>query len=183
MYHVFYIWFRKRRIKVNTEKSAAMIFANKIIASDTNISLNGDNIPYITKYKYLWMYLDSKLTWARPITDILTKSTKVQGSSNLCWLLLVCQFRISYYYTNPSTDQLWPKGLLSVKHRWRNIFFFKILYCVGYVKRQHWSETTSFTDINIRQAIKSLCCTLQKSRREPPKMHRCGLPNSYFNSL
>lgn len=28
-------------------------------------------------------------------------------------------------------------------------FFFKILYCVGYVKRQHWSETTSSMPISI----------------------------------
>lgn len=65
---VFVTWLRKSRIKVNATKRAATIFSNKSISPDVNLSLNGDDIPSATSYKYLGIYLDSKLTKARQIT-------------------------------------------------------------------------------------------------------------------
>lgn len=73
-------------------KNVAKIFSRNAVSPDINISLNGDHISWGTNYKYLGVYLDSKLQQASLICNVLSKSTQVRGPSNLYWLILtVCQ--------------------------------------------------------------------------------------------
>lgn len=54
----FYIW----RTKVNAAKSAAMIFSKYDISPEISLSLNYDDKSWVINYKYLNIYIDSKLT-------------------------------------------------------------------------------------------------------------------------
>lgn len=55
-------------------------FLKNVISPDAQQSLNVDDIPSVTNYQYLGIYLYLKLTWARQITYVLVKSIKAQVS-------------------------------------------------------------------------------------------------------
>lgn len=105
-----FIRIRKWRVKVNAPKSVAKIFSNKTVCPDISLSLNVDDISWVTDYNYPGVYLDSKLKGDRLIFDAVVKITKAY-----CSLKIVLEFHRSlsfYYYIELLSDQLWSVGQL-----------------------------------------------------------------------
>lgn len=66
-------------------------FLKKIYLPDINRSLNGEDIPRVIDYKYQGVYLDSTLSCAEQISDVLAKTAKARpplqvfiSSTQLC---------------------------------------------------------------------------------------------------
>lgn len=78
--NIYSHWLRKWRVKVNADKSAAVIFHKYAISPPGRLLLNNDPIPWADNYKYLGVILDSKLNWRPQIADLIRKSKAAKGS-------------------------------------------------------------------------------------------------------
>ena len=66
----------KWKIKINAEKSQAIFFTRKIIPSNlpnSNLFINGTDIPWSNNVRYLGVFLDRTLTFNVHIVHIITK--------------------------------------------------------------------------------------------------------------
>ena len=80
--YILHMWFQVNKLSLNGAKTNFMIFCNKRYEENYMVSINGMNINRVSKvasHTYLGVKLDSKLSWAKHITEITTKSSKVLG--------------------------------------------------------------------------------------------------------
>lgn len=70
-------WYSKWRIKVNTEKSSAILFTKRRIRPTTDLTLFGANIPWTNQARYLGILLDHKLTWKLHIESQCNKANGI----------------------------------------------------------------------------------------------------------
>lgn len=64
-------WGNKWKIKLNLQKSIAVLFTNRRPKTPGNLKLYGNSIPWSPSIKYLGVILDRKLTWIPHITSKL----------------------------------------------------------------------------------------------------------------
>nr|CAD7425533.1 unnamed protein product [Timema monikensis] len=68
-------WLSKWRVKVNTEKSTAMVVTKKRLLPPENFTLYQEEIPFKNQTKYLGINIDRRLTWANHI-ELTNKKAK-----------------------------------------------------------------------------------------------------------
>lgn len=71
-------WFQKWKLQVNTDKSVAVMF-NRPRNTFTNISINGQTIPWSPHTKYLGVTLDQNLNFNKHIQSQTKRATAVRG--------------------------------------------------------------------------------------------------------
>ena len=67
----------KWQVQFNISKYVYLPITNKTKPSSHRYSLFGHPLSKVTSHAYLGVKLDSKLSWAKHITEIITKSSKV----------------------------------------------------------------------------------------------------------
>ena len=72
-------WSDKWHMQFNISKCVHLPITNKTKPSSHQYSLFGQPLSKVTSHAYLGVKLDSKLFWAKHITEITTKSSKVLG--------------------------------------------------------------------------------------------------------
>ena len=72
-------WSYKWQMQFNISKCVHLPITNKTKPSSHQYSLFGQPLSKVTSHAYLGVKLDSKLSWAKHITEITTKSSKVLG--------------------------------------------------------------------------------------------------------
>ena len=72
-------WSDKWQMQFNISKCVHLPITNKTKPSSHQYSLFGQPLSKVTSHAYLGVKLDSKLSWAKHITEITTKSSKVLG--------------------------------------------------------------------------------------------------------
>lgn len=79
------VWFKKWKIKFKSVKSAERCLTNQRSnpVINLNLKLNDEPFPWKTKYKYLDIHLDSKLSRWQRITEILDRANRYVGSFKL----------------------------------------------------------------------------------------------------
>lgn len=68
-------WMEKWKIKVNPKKTQAIVFSRKAALPSDQLEINGEEIPWSNKVKYLGVIFDRKLTWKDHIEEIKRKTT------------------------------------------------------------------------------------------------------------
>lgn len=74
-------WSLDWRIKINPDKTQAIVFTDKIQnhKPETQLSLDGTKIPWTNTVKYLGMTLDSKLKFTQHISQARKKANQISG--------------------------------------------------------------------------------------------------------
>ena len=67
-------WSAKWRIKVSSEKTAAVVFSTKNKLKLQNLRLNGADIAYVSSHRYLGVDLQHRLNWRTHCDRIRTKA-------------------------------------------------------------------------------------------------------------
>jgi hypothetical protein len=65
---------KRWNIKINEDKTRALYFSHRIRPSESLLTLNGRNIPFVNNVKYLGVISDKKITWRLHIKTIETKA-------------------------------------------------------------------------------------------------------------
>jgi hypothetical protein len=88
-------WLSKWKIKLNADKSVAVMFTNKMLKTykDHNIKIGDTNIPWATTVKYLGVTLDKNLTWNTHITQI---RDKFRGAKRALYPLIARNSKLSF---------------------------------------------------------------------------------------
>jgi len=74
-------WFARWRIKINSEKSQAILFSQRPTPQNRpNITMFGSDIPWSNEVNYLGITFDTRLTWRAHITNTRAKATKGLGA-------------------------------------------------------------------------------------------------------
>ena len=76
-------WSDKWQMQFNLSKCVHLPITNKTKPSSHQYSLFGHPLSKVASHSYLGVKLDSKLSWAKHITEITSKSSKVLGMVNL----------------------------------------------------------------------------------------------------
>ena len=75
-------WFNSNKLRINTNKTVAMLFHTRqrtLTINECLIKINDDTIPFSTHTKFLGVNIDSNLTWKPHINHIVTKISKGVG--------------------------------------------------------------------------------------------------------
>ena len=67
-------WFSKWRIKINVDKTQAIVFTRRRPRDIAHLTMNNRQIDYAEKTKYLGIILDKKLTFLDHIKQIRAKT-------------------------------------------------------------------------------------------------------------
>ena len=73
--HEIEIWCWRWKLKISHTKSVVLVFTNKK-RKDITLKMNGHVLPHCEQFKFLGMWLDSKLTWSVHINAIIDKCKK-----------------------------------------------------------------------------------------------------------
>ncbi|KAL4104985.1 hypothetical protein QTP88_020260 [Uroleucon formosanum] len=95
------IWGDKWKIKLNPQKSTAVLFTNRRPKTPGNLKLYGNNIPWSPSIKYLGVILDRKLTWNPQITSKLQQGYQrlkilyplLNRQSSLSWKCFILLYK------------------------------------------------------------------------------------------
>lgn len=69
-------YFAKWRVKVNPDKSTAVLFTRRRRELPDALELQGEPLPWRDKAKYLGVILDSKLTWASHVEEMASRASR-----------------------------------------------------------------------------------------------------------
>ena len=105
-------WGDKWKIKLNPQKSTAVLFTNRRPKTPGNLKLYGNNIPWSPSIKYLGVILDRKLTWNSHITSKLQ-----QGYQRL---------KILYPLLNRQSSLSWKCSILLYKQILRPLLLYAV---------------------------------------------------------
>jgi len=105
-------WGDKWKIKLNPQKSTAVLFTNRRPKTPGNLKLYGNNIPWSPSIKYLGVILDRKLTWNPHITSKLQ-----QGYQRL---------KILYPLLNRQSSLSWKCSILLYKQILRPLLLYAV---------------------------------------------------------
>ena len=105
-------WGEKWKIKLNPQKSTAVLFTNRRPKTPGNLKLYGNSIPWSPNIKYLGVILDSKLTWNPHITSKLQ-----QGYQRL---------KVLYPLINRQTALSWRCSLMLYKQILRPLLLYAV---------------------------------------------------------
>lgn len=72
-------WATKWKIKLNPQKTQAIVFSNKNKMQKKNLTLEGKTIPWKDKVKYLGLLYDKKLVWKDQVNHIKQKTAAALG--------------------------------------------------------------------------------------------------------
>jgi hypothetical protein len=75
-------WSKRWNIKINEEKTQAIYFSHRIRPSESLLTINGQNIPFVNNVKYLGVIFDRKITWRLHIKTTETHSLKPRPSEH-----------------------------------------------------------------------------------------------------
>ena len=75
-----YSWLVSNKLTLNINKSKYMIVSKKKVIPQLKICLNGSELEKCESYKYLGVYIDSKLNWKNHIEHITSKIAKSCGA-------------------------------------------------------------------------------------------------------
>ena len=103
--HSFSFWTNTCGLRINPEKSAVMCLTRRRIPFIPTVVLNSHPLPFVTKHRYLGLYIDGpSLTWAHHITylqssclrriDVLKRISGVHWGANRALLLRYYQAAI-----------------------------------------------------------------------------------------
>ena len=70
-------WFNSNKLRINTNKTVAMLFHTRqrtLTINECLIKINDDTIPFSTHTKFLGVNIDNNLTWKPHINHIVTKN-------------------------------------------------------------------------------------------------------------
>jgi hypothetical protein len=67
-------WCERWNIKINEEKARAICFTHRNRPSDSPLTLNGRNTPFVNSVKYLGVIFDKRMTWRLHIEIIEAKA-------------------------------------------------------------------------------------------------------------
>jgi hypothetical protein len=56
-------WYKRWNIKINEDKTRAIYFIRQNRLPDSLLKLNGRNIPFVNRVKYLGVLFDKRVTW------------------------------------------------------------------------------------------------------------------------
>lgn len=85
--HELETFFQKWKIKINTNKTTAMMFTHKKSIQSTSLTILGEKIKFTENAKYLGLNLDMKLNFSNHITQV---SSKAHAAISILYPL-VCQ--------------------------------------------------------------------------------------------
>jgi hypothetical protein len=69
-------WCERWNIKINEDKTQGVYFSHNRRPPESNLTLNGINIPFVNNAKYLGVIFDKKITWRLHIEMIEAKAFK-----------------------------------------------------------------------------------------------------------
>ena len=72
-------WFRDWKIKINPEKSQAILFSKGLLAPPKQLSILGHHPPWLEEAKYLGLIFDKKLIWKSHHINLMKKSHQLLG--------------------------------------------------------------------------------------------------------
>ena len=75
-------WFNSNKLRINTNKTVAMLFHTRqrtVAINECLIKINDDTIPFSTHTTFLVVNIDNNLTWKPYISHIVTKISKGVG--------------------------------------------------------------------------------------------------------
>ena len=93
-------WFRENGMIVNTDKTKVMLFTSRKNkrSLDIEISMNGEKLQNVTKFKYLGVVVDHNLDWSSHINEVVRKIThSVQSVRRIKHCLNEVTLRQLYY--------------------------------------------------------------------------------------
>ncbi|GFW71097.1 RNA-directed DNA polymerase from mobile element jockey [Trichonephila clavipes] len=75
------LWLNDWKIKVNASKSACLMFTrkNQLLVGLTPVTIFGQPVPWVNVAKYVGLFLDAKLTFARHVEQTRKKATAVHS--------------------------------------------------------------------------------------------------------
>ena len=104
-------WSDKWQMQFNLSKCVHLPITNKTKPSSHQYSLFGHPLSKVASHSYLGVKLDSKLSWAKHITEITSKSSKVLGmvrrTLGPCKMLVRPKLEYASPIWNPHTGQGW----------------------------------------------------------------------------
>jgi hypothetical protein len=83
--HRFYIYFSRWRMKVNIDKSAAIVFSKRRPARPATITMKGVEVPWTTSIKYLGLQFTSTLNYSSHIQRSVHKAIGNLVNIFPCW--------------------------------------------------------------------------------------------------
>jgi hypothetical protein len=69
-------WSERWNIKINEDKTQAIYFSHKLRPPVAHLTLNGRNIPFVNRVKYLSIIFDKRITWRLHIEIIEAKALR-----------------------------------------------------------------------------------------------------------
>ena len=76
---IFEEWATEHGLKFSSSKTKAMIFSRKENTNRRNLYINGEQIEYVTSFKYLGVTIDNKLNWTEHINNVSKKATNIMA--------------------------------------------------------------------------------------------------------
>ena len=73
-------WFNANKLSLNTSKTFCQLYKKSTSLVNINMSLNGENIVFVNKIKYLGVYIDIEMKWRSQIdhvTSIVSRNTGI----------------------------------------------------------------------------------------------------------
>jgi ribonuclease HI len=70
-------WAESNKLEYNAQKTACVLFTNKLNYIKPKVYLNGENLSVSTSFKHLGLYFDSKLRWTVHAHYLKTKASQV----------------------------------------------------------------------------------------------------------
>ena len=70
-------WAEEHQLEFSATKTKAMIFTRKKNCSRPKLFLQGEEIEYVSDFKYLGVTIDENLTWAKHIENVSAKATGI----------------------------------------------------------------------------------------------------------
>jgi hypothetical protein len=67
-------WSKRWNIRINEDKMQAIYFSHRIRPPESLLTINGQNVPFVTNVKYLGVIFDRKIAWGLHIKTIETKA-------------------------------------------------------------------------------------------------------------
>ena len=75
-----YYWTINNRLKLNAEKTSTMLFTNRTESvTGSRLSLCGADLPYSLSFKFLGVFVDSKLNYSVHVESLCSKLAKTSG--------------------------------------------------------------------------------------------------------